>query len=68
MRWRVVVSRQEDQHGVLREVRTVEIADESDRDAMGVQRWKQLNMKSAQSEWMLVCEAALTLALEREAV
>jgi hypothetical protein len=66
MRWRVVLSEKEDNHGVLREVRTIELADETDRDAMGVQRWRSLNMKSAQSDWMLVCEAALNLALEQE--
>jgi hypothetical protein len=66
MRWRVVLSQKEDNNGIVRDVRTVELADDSDVDALGVQRWRSLTMKSAQSDWMLVCEAALNLALEQE--
>lgn len=63
--WRVVVARKPDSNGVLRETRIIELADERDTDAMGVQRWQQLTAKSPQSQWMTVCEAALNLIFER---
>jgi len=65
-RWRVVLTRQVDANGVLQEVRYIETADETDRDAMGQQRWRQLTMKSPQSAWETVCAAAISLALEKE--
>jgi len=67
VRWRVVVCQKEDQNGILREVRYVELADESDKDAMGVQRWKQLKTgrEGSFSDWVTVAMAALDLILEK---
>ena len=65
IRWRVVVCQKEDANGIPGEVRYIELADSSDKDAMGCQRWRQLTVKSAQSDWMLVASAALNLALEK---
>jgi hypothetical protein len=65
IRWRAVVAQKEDQHGVMRETRHIELAEANDKDAMGVQRWQPLTLKSPQSQWIVVCEAALDLALEK---
>lgn len=65
IRWRAVVNLKEDAQGVSKETRYIELADSTDKDAMGCQRWRQLTAKSGQSDWMLVCEAALDLALEK---
>jgi hypothetical protein len=65
IRWRAVVAQKEDINGILRETRHIELAESADKDAMGVQRWQPLTMKSPQSSWMLIAEAALDLALEK---
>jgi len=65
IRWRAVVAQKEDSNGLLKETRYIELADSTDRDAMGCQRWRQLTAKSGQSDWILVAEAALDLALEQ---
>ena len=67
VRWRIVLCQKEDQHGIPQEVRYVELAEESDKDAMGCQRWKQLKTgrEGSMSDWVLVCSAALDLILEK---
>lgn len=64
-RWRVVLDQRTDGNGVVRETRIIELADINDKDAMGLQRWKQVTMKTGQSDWVLVAEAALNLIFER---
>ena len=63
--WRVVIDRKPDSHGIEREVRIIELHS-GDVDALGVKQWRRVNFsqKSGMSDWVLVAEAALDLALQ----
>ena len=65
--WRVVIDRRPDEHGVLREVRIVELHDGT-LDGMGTKIWRRVrsDQKATMSDWILVAEAALDLALQVE--
>ena len=66
-RWRVVVHQQKDGNGIPIEVRYVELAQEDDKDAMGVQRWRQVKSgrEGSMTDWVIVAQAALDLILEK---
>lgn len=57
--WRVVEDRRDDQHGVPRVVRLVEMTEDTKRDAMGQQVWERLTTKSSHSQWELLATALL---------
>ena len=63
--WRVVLDRKPDANGVEREIRIIELHS-GDVDAMGVKQWRRVNFsqKTGMSDWVLVAEAALDLALQ----
>ena len=67
VRWRIVLCQKEDQDGIPREIRYVELAEDSDKDAMGCQRWKQLKTgrEGSMSDWVLIAQAALDLIMEK---
>lgn len=63
--WRVVLDKRPDEHGILREVRIVELHDGT-LDGMNVKQWRRVSAgkQAAMSDWVLVAEAALDLALQ----
>jgi hypothetical protein len=63
--WRVVLDLKPDQSGIQREVRIIELHS-GEVDAMGVKQWRRVNFsqKTGMSDWVLVAEAALDLALQ----
>jgi len=65
--WRIVIDRKEDAQGILREVRIIELHS-GDVDALGVKQWRRVNFgqKTGMSDWILVAEAALDLALQQQ--
>lgn len=64
--WRVVEVEKPDEHGVLRPTVYIEMTEPKDKDCLGVQRWHQLTLKSAQSEWMIFASRLLDRVLGRE--
>ena len=65
--WRVVLDRKPDSNGIERDVRIIELHS-GEMDALGVKQWRLVNFsqKSGLSDWVLVAEAALDLALQQE--
>jgi hypothetical protein len=65
--WRVVLDKREDSNGIAKEVRIIELYS-GDVDALGVKQWRRVNFsqKTGMSDWVLVAEAALDLALQQQ--
>jgi hypothetical protein len=57
--WRVVALELPDAHGVARTEYIIEVTEPKDKDRLGVQRWRELNDKSAWGDWMRVARRFL---------
>lgn len=62
--WRVVANTIEGENGAPRLDYLIEVTEASDRDLLGVQRWRQLTGKSAMVDWVTVTRHFLDLLLK----
>lgn len=62
--WRVVADTIDGPDGLPRLDYLIEVTEASDRDLLGVQRWRQLTGKSAMVDWVQVTRHFLDLLLK----
>jgi hypothetical protein len=62
--WRVIADEIEGPDGLPRLDYLIEVTEASDRDLLGVQRWRQLTGKSAMVDWVNLSRHFLDLLLK----